>query len=79
MLLLNISRKPYMQSSVEWSHLTLSDIERSKSRLLRFSVVGDLYIAHMPTSSSLIFIKALHKVISWRVGFAVVSAVFLVF
>ncbi len=29
------------------SNLTLSDLERSKSRSLRFSVVGDLYGIHM--------------------------------
>ena len=36
MLLLNISRKPYMGSPIILSHLTLSDFERSKSRSLRF-------------------------------------------
>ncbi len=36
MLLLNINRKPYMGSPVTLSHLTLSDLERSNSRSLRF-------------------------------------------
>ncbi len=30
------------------SHLGFIDLERSKSRSPIFSVVGDLYIAHMP-------------------------------
>ncbi len=36
MLLLNINRKPYMGSPVALSHLTLSDLERSISRSLRY-------------------------------------------
>ncbi len=36
MLLLNINRKPHMGSSMAPSHLTLSDLERSKPRSLRF-------------------------------------------
>ncbi len=36
MLLLNINRKPCMGSPMVPSHLTLSDLERSKSRSLRF-------------------------------------------
>ncbi len=36
MLLLNINRKPYMKNPIALSHLTLSDLERSKSRLPRF-------------------------------------------
>ncbi len=35
MLLLTINRKPYMASSMTSSLLTLSDLERSKSRSLR--------------------------------------------
>ncbi len=35
------------------SHLTLSDLERSKSRSLRFWVVGDLYYMHIFASSLL--------------------------
>ena len=31
-----INRKPYMESPMTLSHLTLSDLERSKSRSLRF-------------------------------------------
>ena len=33
MLILNMNRKPYMGNPVAPSHLTLSDLERSKSRL----------------------------------------------
>ncbi len=36
MLLLNITRKPYMGSPMAPSHMTLSDLERPKSRLPRF-------------------------------------------
>ncbi len=36
MLLLNINRKPYIGSPITLSHLTLSDLERSISRSLRF-------------------------------------------
>ncbi len=43
MLLLTIHRKPYMASLMTPSLLTLSDLERSKSTSLRFSVVGYLY------------------------------------
>ena len=45
-LILNINRKPYMGSTMAASHLTLSDLERSKSRSLRFWLVGDLYGIH---------------------------------
>ncbi len=31
-----MNRNPYMESPMTPSHLTLSDLERSKSRLLRF-------------------------------------------
>ena len=36
MLLLNSNRKPYMGSPMTLSYLTLSDLEKSKSRSLRF-------------------------------------------
>ncbi len=36
MLLLNINRKAYKESPMTSSHLTLSDLERSNSRSLRF-------------------------------------------
>ncbi len=36
MLLLNINRKPYMGSPMTLSHLTLSDLESSMSRSIRF-------------------------------------------
>ena len=35
-MLLNIDRKPYVGSPIAPIHLTLSDLERSKSRSLRF-------------------------------------------
>ncbi len=35
-LLLNINRKSYLESSVALSHLTLSDLEKSKLRSVRF-------------------------------------------
>ncbi len=43
MLVLTINRKPYMASQMALSNLTLTNLERSKSRSLRFSVVGYLY------------------------------------
>ncbi len=36
MLLLNINSKAYKESPMTLSHLTLSDLERSKSRSLKF-------------------------------------------
>ena len=36
MLLLNTNRKPYMGSPMTLSYLTLSDLERSKSRSVRY-------------------------------------------
>ncbi len=47
MLLLNINRKPYMVSPMIPSNLTLSDLERSKSRSVRLWLVGDLYGIHI--------------------------------
>ncbi len=49
MLLLNINRKSYMGNPMVPSHFTLSDLERSKSRSLRFWVVADLYGIHIFT------------------------------
>ncbi len=43
MLVLTINRQPYMASPMALSNLTLTDLQRSKSRSLRFSVVGYLY------------------------------------
>ena len=69
-----------MGSSVALANLTLSDTERSKSRSPRFSLVGDLYIVHMPDyRSTVILIRISHiKAVYWRAGFSAVSAVFLV-
>ena len=39
MLLININRKAFMRSPKTLSHLTLSDIEVSKSRSLRFGSI----------------------------------------
>ncbi len=39
-----------MGSPVASSHSTLDDFEMPKAMLPRFSVVGDLYIAHMPVA-----------------------------
>ncbi len=43
MLVLIINRKPYMAIPMALSNLTLTDLQRSKSISLRFSVVGYLY------------------------------------
>ncbi len=50
MLLLNIDRKPHIGSPIAPAHLTLSDLERSNSRSLKFqthlsSHKGD-YLGH---------------------------------
>ena len=43
-----MNRKSHMGSPMAPSHLTFNDLERSKSRSLRCSVIGDLYIVHVP-------------------------------
>ncbi len=53
MILLTNHRKPYMASLMTPSLLTLSDLERSKSRSLRFSVVGYLYGIDIFASSNI--------------------------
>ncbi len=81
MLLLTINRKPYMESQMTSSLLTLNDLERSKSRSrsLGFSVEGDLRRIDMLAScyiTTLIWMS--QKVVCWRVGFSTVPVVFLV-
>ncbi len=53
MLVLTINRKPYKASPTALSNLTLTDLERSKSRSLRFSVVGNLYGIDIFASSNI--------------------------
>ncbi len=62
------------------SHLTSGDLDRSKSRLLRFWVVADLCWIHIFASSlittTLIWISP--KGVCWQAGFFAVPLVFLV-
>ncbi len=59
--------------------LTLSDLERSQSRSLRVSVVGDLYGIHIFANSSITtLIWMSHKGVCWRAVFSAVPGVFLV-
>ncbi len=44
MLVLTINMRPYMAIPMALSNLTLTDLQRSKSRSLRFSEVGYLGI-----------------------------------
>ncbi len=80
MLLLTINRKPYMASLMTPSLLTLRDLERSKPRSLRFSVVGYLtmYGIYIFASSNITIIWMSQKGVCWRAGFSAVPAVFLV-
>ena len=81
MLLLNIDRKSYMGSPMALSNLTLCDLERSKSRSLRFWVVADLcsiiytYIC-LWLISALIWMSQKNLLAA---GFSAVPAVFLLF
>ncbi len=61
MLLLNINRKPYMRSPMPLSNLTLSDLERSKSRSVR-------YINTFASSSITTLIWMSQKAVCWRAG-----------
>ena len=61
------------------SILTLRDLERSKSRSLRFWVVGHLYGIHIFASSNIAtLIWMSQKGVCWQAGFPAVPAVFLV-
>ena len=53
MLLLTINRKPYIAIPMALSNLTLTDLERPKSRSLRFSEVGYLYEIDIFASSNI--------------------------
>ncbi len=70
MLLLTTNRKPYVVSPMTSSLLTLSDLERSKSRSLEFWVEGDLHGIDILAScyiTTLIWMS--QKVVCWRAGF----------
>ncbi len=67
-----------MASPMVLSNLTLTDFERSKSRSLRFSVVGYLYGIDIFASSNITTIWISQKAVCWRAGFSAVLAVFLV-
>ncbi len=79
MLLLNINKKPYMGSPIAASHLTLNDLERSNSKSLRFSMVGDLYGIDIFSSSSIATLTWMsQRAVCGRAGFSAVTAVLLV-
>ncbi len=67
-----------MASSMALSNLTLTDLERSKSRSLSFSVAGYLYGIDIFASSNNTTIYMSQKGVCWRAGFSAVPAVFLV-
>ena len=67
-----------MASPMALSNLTLTDFERSKSRSLRFSVVGHLYGIDIFASSNITTFWMSQKGVCWRSGFSAVPAVFLV-
>ncbi len=67
-----------MASPMALSNLTLTNLERSKSRSLRFSVVGYLNGIHIFASSNITTIWMSQKGVCWRAGFSAVPAVFLV-
>ncbi len=47
MLLFDTTRKPYMGSPITPSHLILNDLERSKSRSLRFQSLIFIIVAKL--------------------------------
>ncbi len=67
-----------MASPMALSNLTLTDLERSKSRSLRYSVLGYPYGINMFASSNFTTIWMSQKGVCWRAGFSAVPAVFLV-
>ena len=73
MLLLTINRKPFIASPMPLSNLTFTDLERSKSMSLRFSVVGHLY------RIDIFAIWMSQQGVCWRAGFSAVPGVFLVY
>ncbi len=67
-----------MASQIALLNLTLTDLERSKSRSLRFSVVRYLYPIDIFASSNVTTIWMSQKGVCWQAGFSAVPAVFLV-
>ncbi len=67
-----------MASPTALSNLTLTDLERSKTRSLRFSVVEYLYGIDIFASSNISIIWMSQKGVCWRAGFSAVPAIFLV-
>ncbi len=61
------------------SNLTLTDLERSKSRSLRFSVVGYVNGIDIFACSNFTTIWMSQKGVCWRAGFSAVPAVCPVF
>ncbi len=65
MSLVNINRKPYMGSPMAPLHLTLKDLERSKSRSLRFrsliSHKGDLMRPNVTSLGHMLLLKITRK------------------
>ncbi len=78
MLVLTINRKPYMAIPKALSKLTLTDLQRSKSRSLRFWVVWYLYGIDIFASSNITTIWRSQKGVCWRAGFCAIPEVFLV-
>ena len=70
-VVLTINRKPYMASPMAliWSNLILTDLQRSKSRSLRFSVVGYLSGIDIFASSNITTIWMSQEGVCWRAGF----------
>ncbi len=68
-----------MASPMALSNLTFTDLERSKLRSLRFSVVGYLYGIDIFASSNITTIWMSQKGVCWAAGFSAVPAVFLVY
>ncbi len=77
-LVLTINRKSYMAIPMALSNLTLTGLQRSKSRSLGFSVVGYLYGIDIFASSNIMTIWKSQRGFCWRAGFSAVPAVFLV-
>ena len=68
-----------MASPMALSNLTLTDLERSKSMSLRFSVVGYLHVIDIFASSDITNIWMSQKGVCWRAGFALSQWSFLLF
>ncbi len=69
-----------MGSPVARLHLTLSDLERSSSRPLRYLVVGHLYAINIFASNNITALNWMsQKGVCWRARISAVPVVFLVF